>query len=466
MKKIVLSLAILTSISFSCKNDDEKLPQNYIKTTDDFLVPSTVIPYNQKSLRAINNNSDFTPEINIMLNDIAKNIAENLDNVELRKLLKSNALLKKDGDFDIILSSLVNENSRFLQLISTDDISFRGRLEKYILAYPKLNISIPINIEKWDVEKHKILVTALDHHNQDYLICYGKGKIKALINHNVNPDQPVIVVGFNERIELTNDKKKKNANGRVYNVPTGLGLQHTTPNSFYLTWFDVTGESAYEIYYSTGSAFTLLSTTASNTNFLYVTNLTAGQKYFFKIRSIVSGVASAWSSLIASTASPRKDGDPLKVTSMKFNNDDALKVVEKWASGAPEMRLRVVVSPNGTTGVSYTTPKLEPSTRNAITDKYWVYTVPLLTSWSSANTVLRFNWREEDWNDNGTFTVNAGWEDKLGLSTSSAGTIKAGIGFSIVSDPGKDLIADTDVFYWDPLDTIYESTIFKFKLKE
>jgi hypothetical protein len=472
MKKSFVRLVFATFICgigfIGCKEEGKNEvvdPQSNV-VNDEILIPSTAKVFDTKNLRKSSVNSDITPEIEFILEDIAKNIANNMNDIQLRKLLKNQASLKKDGDFDILISSLINEKQEFQQMLSKNDNNFFKRLIGYVEKYPKLNISIPLHIDKWDEKSKLLLVAALRNHEEDYLTAYGFNNLKMLVDHNNNPDKPVIIVGFNERIEINKTKKSQDKKLKVLGVPTGLGLQHTNANSFYLTWLDVVGESSYEIYSSTGSTFSLLATTGSNVNFLNITGLTAGTKYFFKIRSIVSGVPSAYSSLIASSASPRNDGQPLQVTSMRFNSESDLRVVEKWASGAPELRLRVVVSPFGTTAVSYTTPKLEPSTRNAITNQYWVYNVPLLSAWNSTSTVLRFNWREEDWNDNGTFTVNANWEDKLGSAAGSAGTLKAGIGYSITDDPGKDLTADTDVFYWDPLNTIYQSTIFKFKLNE
>jgi hypothetical protein len=470
MKKLFVRMVFATFICgvvfIGCKDEGKNEvvdPQSKV-VNDEILIPNTAKLFDEKSARKSNVNQDITPEIEVMLEDVAKNIAENLDNVQLRKLLKEEALLKRDGDFDILVNSLINEKSDFQKMVNKKDKQFTDRLKNYIINYPKLNISIPMHIEKWDVNTKQLLVAALRNHEEDYLVAFGSNKLKMLIDHNKNPDKPVIVVGFNERIELVKTTTKLEKKLKILNVPTGLGLQHANASTFYLNWTDVSGESGYEIHRSTGGAFSPLTTTNSNVNLITDVNLTPGQKYYYIVRSIIGGVPTAWSQIIATTASGRNDNASLTVTKMRFNDETALRVVEKWASGAPEMRLRVLIAPNGaTTTAAFTSSKIEPPTRNSITNQYYFYSVPVFTSWSASNTVTRFNWREEDWNDNGTLTLNANYEDKLGSSTSNAGTIKAGISYSITSDPGKDLIADLDVYFWDPTSKEYASSIFKWQ---
>jgi hypothetical protein len=102
---------------------------------------------------------------------------------------------------------------------------------------------------------------------------------------------------------------------------------------------------------------------------------------------------------------------------------------------------------------------MEPAHRNDIEDSWWNYEFQIF-QWETATygTVLTFDWREEDWDDNVTFTINGSYEDKL-----DGGTIKAGGSVTISGDDGGDIIGNTSVFWWQNRDQIYNITGFEWQ---
>lgn len=131
-----------------------------------------------------------------------------------------------------------------------------------------------------------------------------------------------------------------------------------------------------------------------------------------------------------------------------FENEDILSKVEKWVSGAPEIRLRVGKgNPSNSTVEVRTSAKMEPNKRSDIVGIWWNYTEIIYSSWSvdMYSTVATFNWREEDWNGNVDFKVTGKYEQKLGN-----GTLTIGGGANINNNPGNGIIGlEQDVLFYD-----------------
>jgi hypothetical protein len=102
---------------------------------------------------------------------------------------------------------------------------------------------------------------------------------------------------------------------------------------------------------------------------------------------------------------------------------------------------------------------MEPSRRNEIEGTWWNIEVPIFTwSTSTYGTVLTFDWREEDWEDDVEFTISASFEDKA-----AGGTIKPGGSVKFTGDKGGDLIGNTSVLWWHNRDLEYNLSGFKWQ---
>ena len=99
------------------------------------------------------------------LDEIAKALAASMGDESVRTLIKTEALRKFDGDFDILyqsikerqvggntLNAVLNENGR------KDGASRTVPIAQLAAQIPLLNISVPVNIEKWNTGSFEPLV--------------------------------------------------------------------------------------------------------------------------------------------------------------------------------------------------------------------------------------------------------------------------------------------------------------------
>jgi hypothetical protein len=429
--------------------------------------------------------SEFS-ENNQLLSEYARILAASLNSTEMKQTLKNEALKKFDGDYDILVNkfeniqlgkstnsikSILAKNAKSSSGIykskgvaSTDVDSFFNKIKE---TFPNLQVSIPIHCESWEPEKYTPMVAFIpvDYDEKTFteVTAYDINGVKHQLNTKVEPDFPVIVVGISERVDRNGNLRSESptitTSAPRFNVapstPSTLSLSHGQARSLILQWSDVADDSGYEVWRMYGYDFVKIATTPTNDNNYVDANLTANTKYWYKVRAINIDGTSAWSPIMATTASDRNDGELLKVKRMKFTNA-ALLAVEDWISGEPEFRLRVVKgAENGATTV-FTSGSLEPSSRRAIKDTWWNYSFNIF-QWDTNvyGTVLTFDWREEDWYDNVTITLSGSYEDKL-----ADGTIKAGGSITIPNDPGADVIGNTSVLWWNSKSTIYDITGF------
>jgi|GEM_PF-2902116 len=133
----------------------------------------------------------------------------------LRKALKAEALLKFDGDFDVLYTAFASQQPDFeaamrLAVPQTNpDQSVAGILSQL----PFLNISVPVNINKWDAEAYAPLVLYIpaEYDERTYtkpLQAFDAAGGVHLINAKKAPEYPVIVVGPSERVRNTEDLAK------------------------------------------------------------------------------------------------------------------------------------------------------------------------------------------------------------------------------------------------------------------
>ncbi len=427
---------------------------------------------------------------NKLLNDYAVVLARAVQQKELRTVIRNRAMQRFDGDFDVLVNRLESEQllqpgatvKDYLKELQTDPrlrslgvVNVDSDYLKISTFIPNVQVSVPIHCEQWDASNFVPLVAVLPY---DYVEKPGnvitaydaEGKAYRL-SADEEPGFPVLVVGRSERVDEQGQMKsvgfrpivqKSCALSSVTDLaeyPEKLLLTHGNSRSLLLEWTDVADDAGYEIWRMTGSTmFQLVAQTTMNDNSFVDVNLTANQKYWYKVRAIKAGGYSSWSPVMATTASNRSDNEWLKIRRMKFSAS-ALKAVEGWISGAPEIRLRVVQGSEGGATNVYTSGMLEPNNRGDICDTWWNKDVTIF-AWSTNvyGTVLTFDWREEDWLQNVDFPLTGSYEDKQ-----SGGTVKVGGSILIKNDPGDDVIGNTSVMWWQEKSQIYDLSGFQWQ---
>jgi len=209
---------LITSMFYSCnKNSDGIIQdQNLINGNEVLLIPTTATLVDEKSVVQSEDSEVVEAE------EFAKLLASAINGKEVRKFIKDEANKKFDGDFDILVSKVldskigqINFKEKVEQNSSFGASKGKEVFEKAI-RNPKLNISVPIQIENWNESKQQLLVAVnvgtIDGETKFLKAFDSKGR-EYLIDANIEPNVPVIVVGNNERmgyqVDAENDKSAR-----------------------------------------------------------------------------------------------------------------------------------------------------------------------------------------------------------------------------------------------------------------
>lgn len=295
MKKIVIIKVILfLLVIISCKQEIEEMSNNLN------------VPNLEK--KAIYVNEKFEYDKNIR--KFAKILAKSLKHPELRVLIKEEAIIKIDGDYTIFWKNFKGEriknNSGDLEVLDllvreTDEFTDRKKnilskeIEEFTNKYPKLQISVPVNCEKWDVKNYIPLVAFLTSDysiNDEYIEAFDcNGNVQKISNKQV-PQFPVIAVSLNERSDengeiLESYIKSASFIENINNitVPYNLTGSNST-NGNHLNWnYPSTPGVEIEIHRDNGIGYQIIEILPSFiTDYLDV-NVVPEMDYFYKLRA-------------------------------------------------------------------------------------------------------------------------------------------------------------------------------------
>lgn len=152
--------------------------------------------------------------VNQKLEQLAVSLAASLKDPSVRQLVKNEVGKKFDGDYNALYSSMANqpltgertfrqELVRGISAFSGDTRTAAKSLDHLALEFPRLQIAVPANYEKWDAKKTAPLVAyipqGVDVDSLAALRAFdGNGKLHLLSTAEA-PDFPVVVLGMNER---------------------------------------------------------------------------------------------------------------------------------------------------------------------------------------------------------------------------------------------------------------------------
>jgi hypothetical protein len=456
---------------------------------------------NQMKPSELNDIKDLTlKEKSELIENYAIALAASVADKELRAVIKKEAQLMFDGDYDILTCRLeemllptqqmvikdlfiASYNEKIYSSNNLKSCHLEGNdfLVKINRTFPNLQVSVPIHCDSWDTEKHTPLVVYLpynfDESKSEFVFAYDADGIKHKLSLDEEPSEPVLVIGISERIDING--KKIGIEPHYLNISSGksnstmnyrssvsssseLNISHGPAQTIILEWSDAKDEIGYELWRMLQpgeTQFYQIGTTTQNDNGFVNKNIKVGAKVWYKVRAINEDGYSPWSPIMATTVSPRDDGEWLKISRMQFSKS-ALKAVESWVSGAPELRLRVIQGSENGASIVFTSGRMEPKKRSDILNKWWANEIQLFT-WhtSTYGTVLTFDWQEEDNVSKLTFTVNASYEaKKLGGSLKAGGNVK----FTVDKNGS---IGNTSVMWWHERDQVYDLSGFKWQFE-
>lgn len=194
MKKYLIT-ALATIIFSACSKQKDEIPLE-INSTSIVSQPSNAAAYE---------------EFNKSLDNAALVIAAALKNPAVRSFIKTEALKKKTGDYDVIYpwvkTTLINGST--LESILSANISGRlseiNSFEKIISKIPNFQISVPVLCKEWDVNNDIPLVAIRElRSNQEELKpikAYDSDGKAHLLDARKAPDVSTIAIGVSERVD-------------------------------------------------------------------------------------------------------------------------------------------------------------------------------------------------------------------------------------------------------------------------
>jgi hypothetical protein len=247
-----------------------------------------------------------------------------------RNMIREEALKMFDGDYDVLMSDFAKMkiNSQhpmsksggftvgdLLQEHMNGVSSSKGSkgatalIDELIEEYPYLQISVPVNAEEWNSEGYVPLVTFIpgeyDEATTDEVVAYTVEGDTVALDAVEPPEEPVIVISMNERVDVVLEPKA----GGIPPKPTNL-TGALTESGIRLVWVmpDTTTEAnttGYKIYRkgSTDLYYVNISTIADPYSRTYQdNNVEASAVYTYYIIAFYQTVISAPSNYLTITA--------------------------------------------------------------------------------------------------------------------------------------------------------------------
>ncbi len=346
------------------------------------------------------------------MSNFALAVSRSLSNSkEFRNIVKEEASKQFDGDYDILLSNLTGKkirNPQILKLRSTDGdgASVKNLLEEYypgnktkstsssaiddlLEKYPLLQVSVPVNAEKWTDDTYipDVVFLAADYDEENTKTISGfnaKGEIVTLDAINA-PAVPVIVIGMNERVSA-NETSLRSSSLPSPNSFSGSVAE----NGMLLTWQKPTGSnssnvSGYYIYRkgSSDNAYVNIATIPGVDNLSYLdTQVNSLNAYSYYIVAFNNSVVSDPSSYVSIIASSR----PNAVTSFDANQSSTNAVELRWINDYSKSFKETVISRRSVNDTEYKVIKTcSPSETyyfdtNVVPGERYVYQVKNMTT--------------------------------------------------------------------------------------
>ncbi len=194
-----------------------------------------------------------------------------------------------------------------------------------------------------------------------------------------------------EPLSVTDDRSGQPVVRPDLPAPTALSSTNASPSQTSLSWTPVAGASGYEIERCAGTSCTAFSSLGTTTQASYTdTDLSAGQNYTYRVRTVTSEGVSAWSGT-TTLATASSSSAPQKPTLATTGGDVSLS----WTpvSGASSYEIQrcegiacsFFTALGTTTGTSY----IDSSVQGSTTYSYRLRAVTTsgTTSWSSIGSV-------------------------------------------------------------------------------
>lgn len=474
MKKIVFLLFAFFILN-SCNNEiDEKI--GLPEPEGNFQVPNTIlkgyVPEMSKLISKLNENDQKKKEyIEGTMHKLVLIIYKQMKNKNLRERIFSECKLKLDGDYEILLTDFMLRNKDMKNLLILEDENSLKYISNFNSTIQGLQISVPVNIDKWDFKNKQLLVGYAPLDENEPIRCHYNNK-QVFLDPKNEPNEPVVIISMSERLNK-NKTQKQNVFSKKTLVPGIPTVGNGVSKSLQLNW---TGENVsevgYEIYRNQANVgFQYLTEVPANFNFYLDPNLTPGVLYTYVVRSKLSDGTTTDFSLPGGTrASDRVDYEKLKIGSFKFNSNSALKKYESWARGAPELKFKLYGGDFNSTIKLYSDSRIfEPNTRKDACDGFDIDFDAI--DWLAKYNIITIIWIEDDGDFlalNNNYTVNGKFEYKFKIDGNDVGTISTSPSATYGVSETDDVIDNdlgTNIYFWNAKGHTYDSGDVTFTIK-
>ncbi len=193
--------------------EDVQQVQNEITLELPTLLPSTLVKENVEK----NGRIGLTTEqqtLAIQYEEIARQLALNMDNLDIREFISSESKKMYHGDYYFPLAVAKEQKIKGKTLKSllasknknASQTESENRIDEIVSNDSKIIIGVPIEILKWNPKTHKLLVAASPVTEKASVVKAfdSEGKIYYL-DGKKDPDVPVIIVGQDDRGEIYNN---------------------------------------------------------------------------------------------------------------------------------------------------------------------------------------------------------------------------------------------------------------------
>lgn len=152
-------------------------------------------------------------QINRSLDALAKLTARAIsEDVSLRRQIRSGAAKRFDGDTDVLYTKLSETSGIRRSLAAAYSRGSRASQDEALTAVdrlagavPRFHVSVPVNFDSWDAATYSPLVAYMPAGVEDTTLktvtAYDSAGNAHQLDAQVEPDQPVIVLGINERTD-------------------------------------------------------------------------------------------------------------------------------------------------------------------------------------------------------------------------------------------------------------------------
>jgi hypothetical protein len=188
--------------------------------------------------------------LNPVLREVAQALAVALGDAPTRRAVKAEVGKKFDGDFDVLYRELANSKigngKTFRQALggavgmvqkragkATGSEDAVKALDEYASALPQLQISVPVGFKDWNASKVAPLVAFVPNDVDDSELreveAFDATGRRYLLDSQVEPMFPVVVVGLNERTDRNGYLRREFAQASPGNAPEAKLMDPNDP---------------------------------------------------------------------------------------------------------------------------------------------------------------------------------------------------------------------------------------------